>query len=907
MAIVTRAVASNVFITAACSDSSVALLDVTSAVILQSDVFKPSTFTLTGLRDYIDRADIRYSVAFTAAGISVSQTATIELWNTNVDVAGFNISRTQLSVNETGTKDTFTVIPTSKHLTTLQMSVQSANATIATVGVNAVDMLSQVTLTWAAMTWPPVAQAVTVTGMRFPDDTDTTAIRNVVVLMSAISGDANYLALAPRNVSVLSADVHGPLPLSIVPALLSQVGLAVTVTGDFLPGVQAWLGIQPCVNLTVITQTARTAVINMVTPGLNATGNFTQGVYVNMTFLNPDGGFYLWREPVFVTASCPYEGQFGIGLACRNCPAGAVCPGGFRVWPIAGFWSNGETDPTVSACVPAAACLGGRFASCATGYEGAICAQCSSQFFRSRDYTCEPCSGTDLQAMLLTLQMSFLAVFIVVAAFVSDDTLSDAAFVVSNLRGLWVCTAGLQELPSLVTKILSILSLLAADMNFSQPGCSGISTFAGVWGFNMAAVIAAWALLCGILLLQYRIKRAQIGLGTATTADVEGKYAADSENERSDIAQAATEMKTTFVIHAARVNFCFMMLVFAVVYMKAVQAFQCVDDGTGALVLLFDSAVTCFQGPHTAIFIASVVFLLACVALLAFSTYFSLKARSKPLHSWQVGVAIASMDDFHGRWQTYFNLVLCIVDMALGFVQQFVLDPGWLFIGKMIILGLSLIVIVLTRPFADRWKFISYIMINLASMLATIYPWLTSGKDVVAYVMVSLMLGYFLLILVVILHECSSRLRRKTMPQLLSKSAVSDVAREDSNTFVMELLLLQDSMRFGTSAAKLFKKQSTVSAASYHSARSVNFDEDVSSTEGGGDSFSRRSSVKRVGPEEASSIHSVGSVAVAWQETALLPITVDSTAYSGDDDSALVQQQQQHTQPMPQHVHTTLG
>ena len=31
---------------------------------------------------------------------------------------------------------------------------------------------------------------------------------------------------------------------------------------------------------------------------------------------------------------------FGLGDACRNCPLGGQCPGGFEVWPFPGFYTN---------------------------------------------------------------------------------------------------------------------------------------------------------------------------------------------------------------------------------------------------------------------------------------------------------------------------------------------------------------------------------------------------------------------------------------------------------------------------------------------------------------------------------------------------------------------------------------
>ena len=53
-------------------------------------------------------------------------------------------------------------------------------------------------------------------------------------------------------------------------------------------------------------------------------------------------------------------------------------------------------------------------------------------------------------------------------------------------------TAGnISVLPGWTQGILSVLGLFAADMNFSQPGCAGISTYADVFGLNIAGMTSA--------------------------------------------------------------------------------------------------------------------------------------------------------------------------------------------------------------------------------------------------------------------------------------------------------------------------------------------------------------------------------------------------------------------------------
>jgi len=58
-------------------------------------------------------------------------------------------------------------------------------------------------------------------------------------------------------------------------------------------------------------------------------------------------------------------------------------------------------------------------------------------------------------------------------------------------RGLWIATAGdISTLPDWTQSALSILSLFAADLNFSQPGCSGVATYAQLYGVNLGGIRA---------------------------------------------------------------------------------------------------------------------------------------------------------------------------------------------------------------------------------------------------------------------------------------------------------------------------------------------------------------------------------------------------------------------------------
>lgn len=49
-------------------------------------------------------------------------------------------------------------------------------------------------------------------------------------------------------------------------------------------------------------------------------------------------------QQLYITDDCPSPGQYGRGDACKTCPEGTLCPGGYRMWPSAGYWNADETS-----------------------------------------------------------------------------------------------------------------------------------------------------------------------------------------------------------------------------------------------------------------------------------------------------------------------------------------------------------------------------------------------------------------------------------------------------------------------------------------------------------------------------------------------------------------------------------
>ncbi len=56
------------------------------------------------------------------------------------------------------------------------------------------------------------------------------------------------------------------------------------------------------------------------------------------------------RAPLAVSATCRWGGPLFASIPMREdvCRQGAICPGGFRMWPTEGYWNDGEVRTRLS-------------------------------------------------------------------------------------------------------------------------------------------------------------------------------------------------------------------------------------------------------------------------------------------------------------------------------------------------------------------------------------------------------------------------------------------------------------------------------------------------------------------------------------------------------------------------------
>ena len=200
------------------------------------------------------------------------------------------------------------------------------------------------------------------------------------------------------------------------------------------------------------------------------------------------------------------SGYYGIGLSCRPCPRGGICPGGNRMWAEPGFWTTGEG--LIVECIPAEKCPGGFGPSCSEGYEGDFCARCSAGYYEENDI-CLACSSGTSQGLLIAVTFAFLGAYVLALVFFGNSTVGNIQFVLLNLRTMWVVQVSGSSVPSVVQSVFSVLSLFAGDLNFVNPGCSGISDFPTLYFLNISVFAAVLAPLLLGLQIRHMIVRAR--------------------------------------------------------------------------------------------------------------------------------------------------------------------------------------------------------------------------------------------------------------------------------------------------------------------------------------------------------------------------------------------------------------
>eukprot|EP00359_Climacostomum_virens_P003840 CAMPEP_0204919806 /NCGR_PEP_ID=MMETSP1397-20131031/17026_1 /ASSEMBLY_ACC=CAM_ASM_000891 /TAXON_ID=49980 /ORGANISM="Climacostomum Climacostomum virens, Strain Stock W-24" /LENGTH=952 /DNA_ID=CAMNT_0052093433 /DNA_START=79 /DNA_END=2933 /DNA_ORIENTATION=+ len=96
---------------------------------------------------------------------------------------------------------------------------------------------------------------------------------------------------------------------------------------------------------------------------------------------------------------------------CRRCIDSVECLGGSSLMLNDGYWRVNLLSDDVYECPIADSCIGGLEESCETGYDGRLCSQCKSDWYRIGRYLCDRCPSATysfVKALLMSGFMIFL-------------------------------------------------------------------------------------------------------------------------------------------------------------------------------------------------------------------------------------------------------------------------------------------------------------------------------------------------------------------------------------------------------------------------------------------------------------------------------------------------------------------
>lgn len=136
-------------------------------------------------------------------------------------------------------------------------------------------------------------------------------------------------------------------------------------------------------------------------PALKSVYFYSSCAFAGSPWLDPQAGLCASKPNPKCAHGSPQSPD-----GCRECPNRALCPGGTRIWPLPGFWSDGVSFASFGPCAPPDwRCLGwdaaAGAAGCGPGYRNATvrCLGCDTGYFTDGSI-CSACPVGDAGAQV---------------------------------------------------------------------------------------------------------------------------------------------------------------------------------------------------------------------------------------------------------------------------------------------------------------------------------------------------------------------------------------------------------------------------------------------------------------------------------------------------------------------------
>eukprot|EP01006_Ploeotia_vitrea_P055683 TRINITY_DN68023_c0_g2_i3.p1 TRINITY_DN68023_c0_g2~~TRINITY_DN68023_c0_g2_i3.p1 ORF type:complete len:1569 (+),score=598.02 TRINITY_DN68023_c0_g2_i3:697-4707(+) len=486
---------------------------------------------------------------------------------------------------------------------------------------------------------PSSARVVEIVGVR--DDLDDGDVGVGIRLVDSGGSSATEFRSYSESVDsavIVNRDIAFPRIGQVSPIVSPLLGINITITGTrFEDGMKVTVSDVP----SHVYSLSDDAVVFLSPRAPNVSANASledwSQTYRMIRLVNKDGGYASCphecseEENLFYVEECIPKGQWGAGLDCLPCPEGAICPGGYRIWPLPGYWIPTETSPPsrlVKCEVPfLARCSGGRSSECGTGYTGEFCSDCSVDHFKVAGFLCKSCRSDDVQRMLLTVTAISGCVFTVVFAailYARRSVLETLTAAIITIQQVIVAAQNAVALsPDWVINIYMHVRVMLLDFSFVRPGCQvGAIPYPRLYLLTMLWVTGITVLCVLFGTLHQWLHRHRDG-----TTRSRWHWLFTSRSSR---------IVNGFVVavHVTHLQVCVM----------TVGALYCVRVAPGDPVrrLAVERSIQCFQGDHSVAFIVAWIVLFFFITMVPLWWFYRLRSGT---HSGRLAT-----EEFRQHW-----------------------------------------------------------------------------------------------------------------------------------------------------------------------------------------------------------------------------------------------------------------
>jgi heme/copper-type cytochrome/quinol oxidase subunit 2 len=440
------------------------------------------------------------------------------------------------------------------------------------------------------------------------------------------------------------------------------------------------------------------------------TPNATDG-YHTVTVRNLDAHNGSLPLVLFYTSDCLKPGFFGRGDDCVPCPRGAECPGGYRLWPLSGYWAPAEDQGFVYACDPPEACVGGSdfSALCNPAYTGEFCAQCSEGYYRDPSTLCVPCPADGIIALLLLADMIVWLGLAIAGCMLEDyENLSHVVAMIMALQSLGATGSMIgTRAPKRVREMYGVFLIFSGEYNFMKPECRDSSNNAFFINFMLQLV---YNILIALVLIFF------IPAASWVSQRWNARHGPEMVERRKLFYEARMKRMLTIAF----------VVIYYPITKNALRAFSCIPVG-GKNILISDPSQECFDGKHKTLLVLSAL-CVACVTV-GFPVMYTRKTIKNRewmfldlefQEAWNFmyePLKPAMWPFYHYEFVVAFAVALCDAIVRRPVVQL-------AFIGG--IYGIVTILQLLLRPYHRVWEGGIMLLVSLTNILAVAFNYLTS-------------------------------------------------------------------------------------------------------------------------------------------------------------------------------------